>query len=274
MSQVKKALFLDIDGTLLDDGGRVPDENREAIGRARSAGHLIILTSGRPLESTLQQAASLGLSGPGCYLIAYNGGVLYDCAAGRIIASRTIPLPVVRGVFAEANRRSCHIQTYEHGRVLVERRNDGETVRRYCARAGMEHVVVDDIASLREEPNKLLSANYEDAAPLAALRDWINAAYRGTLNSFFSAATLLEIVPDGLDKGTAVLQLANHLHIPVADTIAAGDEANDIPMVRAAGVGVAMANGIPEIRAAADYVTEADNNHSGIAEVIRTFLLS
>ncbi|MBO6107243.1 MAG: HAD hydrolase family protein, partial [Stomatobaculum sp.] len=60
---------------------------------------------------------------------------------------------------------------------------------------------------------------------------------------------------------------------PVEDTIGVGDEANDLTMVEAAGLGVCMANGIPEVKADADYITERDNNHDGVAEVIEKFVL-
>ena len=63
------------------------------------------------------------------------------------------------------------------------------------------------------------------------------------------------------------------LGIDLADTIAAGDEENDLTMIEAAGVGVAMANGIPAAKALADYVTTRDNNHDGIAEVVEKFML-
>ena len=68
-------------------------------------------------------------------------------------------------------------------------------------------------------------------------------------------------------------ELCRRLSIPIADAVAAGDEANDISMLRAAGVGAAMCNGIQAAKEAADYVTQRDNNHDGIEEVIRKFML-
>ena len=82
-----------------------------------------------------------------------------------------------------------------------------------------------------------------------------------------------EIVPKGLNKGNAVRNMCRMLGIDLADTIAAGDEENDLTMIEAAGVGVAMANGIPAAKALADYVTTRDNNHDGIAEVVEKFML-
>ena len=67
--------------------------------------------------------------------------------------------------------------------------------------------------------------------------------------------------------------MAEQIGVPVSDTIAVGDEANDLLMIRAAGLGAAMANATDKVRAAAGYITKCDNNHSGVAEVIRRFMI-
>lgn len=76
-----------------------------------------------------------------------------------------------------------------------------------------------------------------------------------------------------MSKGAALVELCDRLGIGAADAAAAGDEANDVSMIRAAGLGVAMANAVPAAKEAADYVTQRDNNHDGIEEVIRKFML-
>ena len=84
----------------------------------------------------------------------------------------------------------------------------------------------------------------------------------------------MEYIKKGTGKGDGVKKLASILGIDISDIICVGDERNDISMVTVAGVGVAMANARPELKAVADYVTENDNNHDGIAEVIRKFVLN
>lgn len=81
------------------------------------------------------------------------------------------------------------------------------------------------------------------------------------------------MTPAGVNKGSAVTALCARLGMDIRDSVAAGDENNDVSMLRAAGVGAAMSNAVPAAKAAADYVTERDNNHDGIEEVIRKFLL-
>ncbi|MEG0963241.1 MAG: HAD-IIB family hydrolase, partial [Lachnospiraceae bacterium] len=92
-------------------------------------------------------------------------------------------------------------------------------------------------------------------------------------NCFFSCNEYLEYCPKDVDKGSGVKYIAEFLNVPMENTIAAGDERNDIPMIKAAGIGVAVSNAHKDVIAFADYVTENDNNHGAIAEIIKKFIL-
>ena len=115
--------------------------------------------------------------------------------------------------------------------------------------------------------------NLNQREPLIRLAETLNTELPDLIDCFFSSIDYLEIVPKGLNKGNAVRNMCRMLGIDLADTIAVGDEENDLTMIEAAGVGVAMANGIPAAKALADYVTTRDNNHDGIAEVVEKFML-
>jgi len=281
----KKLIFLDLDGTALTDDKKLPSGNRKAIDEAMAAGHKIVVTTGRPLASARKQALRHGLAGPGSYIVAYNGGLIYDAEHEKVIFQQTIDLETVRAVFAEAARRGVHIQAYRGDKVLVDPRNEDAELRSYCSLIEIDYEVIPDIAQLTDEPVKLHSSTLalqpggsdseavEPDAGLVALRDWINTEYPEKLDAFLSAPVYLEIVSHGMNKGIAVHKMAELLDCPIEDTIAIGDEANDIPMIREAGIGAAMCNGLAEAKDAADYVTEADNNHNGVAEVIRKFVL-
>lgn len=268
-----KILFLDLDDTLLNDQKECTEGNRQAIAGAIAAGHRIVIASGRPLKSALFQAEALGLDRQGCYVIAYNGSVIYDCSQRKELFRKAIAPEDLYAVFGEANRRGVHIQTYDRENVLVEKRNDNETIRRYCGLAGMEFRVIEDIRQdLAEPPLKALLIDFRDRTPLTEMEAWLRGHMRGKADCFFSSQYYLEVVPVGMNKGHAVTALCQALGVPVQNAIAVGDEANDIPMLQAAGTGVAMRNATAEVKAAADYVTERDHNHDGVAEVIERFL--
>ncbi|MCC8075160.1 MAG: Cof-type HAD-IIB family hydrolase [Clostridiales bacterium] len=269
----QKIIFLDLDGTLLNDRKEITPGNRAAIDHALAAGHKVVIATGRPLVSAVQQAEKLDLTTPGCYLIAFNGGILYDMGRREILFQETISLDLVRQVFAEANRRGMHIQTYNDRDVLVEPRCDGAAVRRYCDLIHMEYQVIPSVEAVTEEPVKMLLIDREDRAPLEAFRDWVIDWSDGALDSFFSSPYYLEIVRKGLNKGNAIRQMCALLGIPIENSCAVGDADNDLPMLRAAHVGAAMANATAEVKAAGNYITQRDNNHDGVAEVIERFLL-
>lgn len=269
----RKALFLDLDGTLLNDHKEITPGNRAAISKTLLAGHKIIINTGRPLISALKQAQALHLDGAGCYLAAYNGGVLYDMERRSVISKVSIPVELVTLTFEEANRRNIHIQTYSDTKVLVEPRCDDNEVRRYCELINMTYQVIPNIRELVQEPVKILLINYQDPAPLEEFRKWINSWADTLLDAFFSCNEYVEIVSKGLNKGNALRQMAALLHVPLENTVAAGDAQNDLPMIQAAHIGVCMRNGCKECKEAADYVTVRDNNSDGIAEMIEKFIL-
>lgn len=270
----KKLLFLDLDGTLLNDRKEITSGNRQAIGEAIARGHRIIVTSGRPLKSSLDQAKRLGLAGNGCYVIAYNGGAVYDCSTGKTICRNTLSPETLYRVFDEAARRNMYIQTYDQEDVVIEPRCDVENAKRYCTAIGLDWRVIRDIRrDLSEAPVKALLIDYRRREPLEEMERWLRSKMAGQADCFFSSRYFLEVVPVGTNKGAALTELCRHLGTGTESAVAVGDESNDVSMILAAGVGVAMANAVQAAKDAADYITGRDNNHDGIEEVIRKFLL-
>ena len=272
----KKILFLDLDGTLLNDQKQITAGNRGAIEKAIALGHRVVVTSGRPLRSALVQAERLGLTGDGCYVIAYNGAVIYDCSQKREIFRRTLRMQDLYQVFAEARRRNVHIQAYDAGdTVVIENCCDPAVAQRYCEAIDLDFRVTKDIRTGLTDPSvKALMIDFQDRAPVEAMEQWVLENMKGKVDCFFSSRYYLEVVPVGMNKGEAVKEMCKILSIPLENTRAAGDEANDITMIQAAGTGVAMGNAVSAAKEAADYVTERDNNHDGIAEVIERFLFA
>lgn len=270
----KKILFLDLDGTLLNDQKEITGGNRRAMDEALAMGRRLVVTSGRPLKSSLAQAQRLGLAGEGCYVIAYNGASIYDCSAGKEIFRRTLDWNVLYEVFDEARQRQVYVQTYDREDVVTEQAERIENARRYCSVLGLDYRVIRDVRrDVSAPPVKALFIDYQHREPLEDMERWLRSALAGRADCFFSSPWFLEVVAPGMNKGAAVTELCTRLGIDVRDAAAVGDESNDISMIRAAGLGVAMANGVPAAKEAADYVTERDNNHDGIEEIIRKFIL-
>lgn len=270
----EKILFLDLDGTLLNDRKEVTPGSRQAMDEALARGHRIVVTSGRPLKSSLAQARRLGLAGEGRYVIAYNGAVIYDCSAGREIFRRELDPEALYCVHDEARRRGTYIHTYDNEDVVIEPWCDEATAARYASIVGLEYRFIQDVRKdLHGLPVKTLFVDYRRREPLEAMERWLEEHLAGRADWFSSSPYLLEIIAPRIGKGTALRELCALLDIPIENSIAAGDEGNDISMIRAAGLGAAMANAIPAVKEAAGYITARDNNHDGVEEIIRKFML-
>lgn len=267
-----KILFTDIDDTLLNKDKSVSRENREAIRRLLEQGHYFVLMTGRPIATGRIVIRELELTQPGCYMAAYNGGVIYDCAAGRILSERTLPMEVTKELIDEAHKEGIYVQTYQRDTIITER--DGKELEFYLSNAVMRYQLVDDLfSSLDKEPNKVILINVDDTDRLRQFQE-SHSYLEERSNSFFSHDEFLEYCPKGINKGSGVHYISSFLGIPMENTVAVGDERNDIAMVRAAHVGVAVKNAHSELMKVADYVTEHDNEHGAIAEVIEKYILS
>ncbi len=267
-----KILFLDLDGALLCDDRTVSEKNREAIRRMLAKGHYVALATGRSVESGRAIARNLGVTVPGCYMIAFNGAVLYDCAADRTLLQRSIPIDVVHELFERAKRAGIYAHTYNKSDIL----STGHTreLDYYLKKAPMTYKLASNIMDiLEEEPHKVMLIAVDRTERLIRFQQRNQAWERGRCVSVFASQSFLEYSPLGTSKGSGVMELTRILNMPADCTIAVGDERNDISMLQASYIGVAVKNAVPELKAVADYVTERDNNHDAVAEIIEKFIL-
>lgn len=267
----RKILFSDLDDTLLDENKAVCQENQKKINQMLEQGHYFVITTGRPVATGKIVVNQLKLTSPGCYMAAFNGAVIYDCAAGQILAQRTIPIHIVREILDEAHKAGIYAHSYQEEYIVAEQYTP--ELDFYISNAIMEYRLVPDIySSLQTEPNKIIMIDLEGDKRLLEFQKQ-HEELLSHCNSFFSRDEFLEICPKDTDKGSAVKYISRFLDIPLENTVAAGDERNDIPMVKAAHIGVAVKNGHPNIKEAADYITNRDCAQGAIAEIIDKFIL-
>ena len=267
-----KILFTDLDGTLLDSDKNISEGNLRAISKMISLGHKFVIATGRPIQSAIQISRRYGWTGNGYYIASYNGGLIYDCSEDRALVRFPVRMEYVRHILDEAHAAGIHAHTYDDVNVVSEK--DTPELRAYCKGIMVPPVVVDDVtAYLKSEPIKVIAISRGSHAALDAFRDRLAPYCAGKLTTVFSNPMLLEFENPSSTKGQAVSYMCSRFNIPVSDSIAAGDEENDISMIDAAGIGVAMKNATEEVKATADYVTERDNDHDGIEEIINKFIL-
>ena len=277
-----KLLFTDLDGTLLDDAKNISEADMSAIHAMIDAGHKFVMTTGRPLTSVKRIAEKYGFLKPGYFLVSFNGGLIYDCGTGESILTRRISVDEVKHIMDEAHKRGMHAHTYAGDLVVSE--YETEQLKTYCRLMQMDYVVVDDIRNyfgtngpinvVVKPPIKVNIITPFEHSSLVDFRAEMRKRTANKLFDVFSKPEMLEFSHMLSNKGEAVRYMAEFYHEPIENTVAVGDEENDCPMIESAGVGVAMANASPVAKSVAKYVTESDNNHSGISEVIKKFILS
>ena len=273
MNHTTKMIFLDLDGTLFDDCKNIPEYNSTAIHEALSQGHKVIICTGRPLCSAKRLFPQLGMNRDGCYAITFNGGLIYDIFREQTILKQALPAEQAKYLFQKAEEQGIYMQAYSDNTVLCP--SDRKEGLDYSNRLKIEREIVSDIYERieHEKSCKILAiVESPEHQRLEAFRESLADWSKDKVNMFFSCNEYLEIVPLGISKGDAVRFLANHLNIPIANTIAVGDAENDTTMLQAAALGVAMKNATPEIKQIAGYVTELDNNQGGVGEVIYKFM--
>lgn len=269
---MSKIIFSDLDGTLLCDDKTISNGNREAIRKATRAGHSFVIATGRPFESAVQVSDSLGLNEEGCYIVSYNGGHVYDCFRKQILLNQQIAMQTVRELFKYADEAGLYVHTYQRGEILTKA--DTAELRWYASRTNLKAAPRADVLDyLTREPNKAIVIHLHDHERLERFRMQHEQWAKGKCRMLFSCPEYLEVVPEGISKQTGIAFLADYLGIDGADTIAVGDETNDIEMIKAAGTGIAVSNANPAAKEAADYVTVKSNNEDAIAEVVEQFVL-
>lgn len=267
-----KLIAVDLDGTLLNDFGEVPEVNIEYIQKMMGRGVHVALCSGRSYVSLASFENLLGLNKPGCYGICFNGGIVYDAFSKEIIndirMSRGLALALADEIKHVIGNLELGLVIYAGADLYAER--GIETVYHYANKSGIPLTELESFSEIGQDVTKLVVRG--ENALLNAVFHKMSVAAANKCKMYFTAENLLEFIPPESGKGRGLYILAKKLGIPVAETIAVGDHVNDIDMVEAAGLGVAVANAVDPVKAAAAYVTRSDNNSGVIKEIAQRFL--
>jgi hypothetical protein len=264
-----KLLALDLDGTVMGHDLVIAPAVREAVAEARAAGVQVTIATGRMFFAALPYAQQLDISTP---IICYQGGMVRDPLSREILHHILMP----GGAAAEAYRALAAADVFAIAYIderlyISERRPELETYLAYHPE-GVEVVVMPELAQLLPEmpPTKILFM----AEPPVVERELARmAALAGErLSVVRSHALFGELTAPGISKGAALATLAGDLGVTQAETVAIGDQENDLPMIEWAGLGIAMGNAIPAVKALAQAVAPPVTE-AGAAYAIRTYVL-
>ena len=263
-----RAIALDLDGTLTNHDKVVTPRTRQALLLAESKGAIIILASGRPTYGIVPVAECLELGKRGGYILSYNGGNIVNAKTGEKLFSQFLPDAVIPILYKYAKEKNHALLGYAGNEIITEMPDD-PYVKEESRINKMNIRKVDNLLeALEPHPTKLLMTG--DPTDMIKAEEELVEILGEKMDIFRSAPFFLELVPKGIDKAQSLLRLLSKINLTPADLMAFGDGYNDLSMLKLAGVGVAMANAAPEVRADADYVT-LSNEEDGVAEALLHF---
>ncbi len=270
----KKLLVLDIDGTLVNNEKEITPRTKDALIRAMEAGHSVMIASGRPTPGVQKYVDELRLAEFGGYTLTYNGARVQDCRTGKNIYEKKLPNSLLRPIYEYAEQNDLGIITYQKDmecdpQVLSGRRLD-EWIE---LEARINRLTVGVCENFLDYVNYdiykcLLTA---DPKKSEQYMKELQVMFGDTVNVMRSESFFIEITAKRIDKARTLERVIGPIGISQINTICCGDAFNDISMVKYGGLGIAMGNAKPEVKAVADYITSS-NEEDGIAEVVEKFI--
>ncbi len=271
-----RLIAMDMDGTLLNDDGQIPQENIRAMREAVEAGICLAIVSGRLPEDISYFMSDAGFTD--CFVLGMNGGYCLNKPHGEAIFTQYMTDDDVEKCIAVLEAERVTYSAFGRSHIAISRPfSTGQELENWGTHLtrkgnllytyGMEGIMQQRAIGT----NKIVYIDREDPARLNRIRDEIMKIPGVEVTS--SWINNIEIMPKGVHKGTALAMLSRRLHIEQGQVMAIGDNENDIPMLAWAGFGVAMGNASDGARAVAEFETD-DNENAGVAKAIRRFALS
>lgn len=263
-----KLIAMDLDGTLNNSQKRITERTQAALMQAQKQGIRLALASARPSPGLFKERDILRLQDHGGILMSYNGGRIVDASSGTTLFETAMDLQETKQVLRQLEKLPV-TPILDDGKQFYVTDSQGYKVPYECQNNNMVCSQVENLADfLSFAPIKILMSVLPEQLPQVQAE--IAAFLPESLTVVQTADFYLEVIPKVINKGQGIRDICRTLGISPEEVIAFGDAANDIPMLLAAGTGVAMGNAAADVKAAADYVTET-NDADGIAAALEHF---
>ena len=261
---MKYVIFIDIDGTLLNDKSLVSNRTKNIIHNIVEIGHQIILCTGRARIYAEKLSKEIGASS---YVISSNGAEIYDYMGKKVIYSAPISQEVVTNIIEEIKKRNIRItlaidsveyiigKTYNDFQKILPS-NYREFLSSHDTKQAM--IIADD-------------SNLKDMRELMGLYADVEITNKNAIHE--DQGTWFSIVKKGTSKGQSIKAFCDYYNVPTENVISIGNDYNDIPMFNESKISIAVSNAIEEIKNKADIITES-NNDDGVAKALERLYLS
>lgn len=266
-----KAVFIDIDGTLIKKDHSLSPLTIETIKKVTQLGVHVILVSARPYHGILSISDQLELSA--IPIASLNGSYIRE--GQTILLNTKLDLNILEDLHTRLKNFNVSIIYYQQMKWFAEQENQYTENEKKITDVPL---IIDTFDNLMQQwklennaPNKLLVVG--DASEIQNIQVHIQPQFAESLNMCTSKPVYLEVMNINSSKQAAIEYFLNHLKITREEVIAIGDNFNDIEMIQFAGLGIAMGNAPDEVKSFADYITDTNNN-DGVAKALDKFILT
>lgn len=244
-----KLIAFDIDGTLVGSSRTLTTYTKSVLARLRQKGPSYTLTTGRNLLGVRPYANELEVDLP---MVLSNGSIL-QTRQGKLIHQIFLPLEAVRAAIQTSHARNCDLVMYIGAEIYLSQLNENTDKAYGSVKSGL-HIIEDweSISDKWDQANKCLFVDTENEQNLIDIEPILQRALDGHATTLRARPDLLEVQPNGATKATALQRLADMLNIRMKEIIAFGDYYNDVEMLKAAGLGIAVENAVPACQESAD----------------------
>lgn len=270
-----RMIGMDLDGTLLTTEKKLTPYTQDVLKRAIAQGIIVLPATGRPVSGVPEEIMHF----PGIrYAVTANGGRIVDVQENRTIYENLVPVDKAYAILSVFEKYDTLREIYYDG-IGYSEETMLKNIHRYIGPGPMADYMVatrrpiPDVHAKFVETNRPVDKVQGIFASLADKDEALKELEKITDIEITGALSQnVEINAKDVDKGNALLRLGQILGIPGEEIMAFGDGTNDRKMLEKVGTGVAMANGVPEVKAAADYIT-ASNDEEGVARFIEKYVL-
>ncbi len=268
MSTPYRFIICDLDGTVCAHENQVSAAVRKAMQETVEANLWITLCTGRGYQTVQPLLDVVPINAP---LICCNGGLIIEPTTRQVLQVQPMSLPLARKLLDLAQKEGLAFWVYLDDMETMLEYNPVESHALLRQHGEIVRQVADPIAELERPPHKLIiiaESPQDTPAVLASVKRCVADEAR----VLTSSPRLIEILMPGISKAQGIAWVADRLGVAQEETIAIGDGNNDLEMLNWAGLSIAMGNGTPAVKAAADW-TAPPVEKDGLAVALRRFVL-
>ena len=271
MQKINYGLIVsDFDGTLVKADTTIGEDVKRKIAEYRAAGGKFAISTGRLPNGIIDRAQELGLEGA---VSCCQGSIIVDIQTNEVLFSGSIPNAVAVKICRRLEELDLHIHVYDLWEYYCNK--DDEALKFYEEHIGKKvtKIITDGLWRYIEKAGfdvcKLLII--AEASKTEGIMQLLQSENYEGCTVTKSGPILVEVINANYSKGTAVQFLADYYGVPIEKTVGVGDQLNDISMIQAAGLGVAVKNADERLKAVADYVCEFTNEEGAVGKLIEKF---